>query len=773
MAAQFKATKTQTRRRTIHFALGHPSELPVNMLPLEADIYNKFKKMKEENVNAPKKEVAKAIAEEVVAFWQDKGNLPTLAVYSVQLKVIDVYERGRNVLKIPRDRREKLLDEMDREEAGAGDENKIGRKKKKMDTLDKLFDISSCFHQSRSSCNCPAAKKVAEREFPFLNDQRTERMMSIATKDDKVTKAWDKLRDKKEKNAKYEEKEATRQIEVRQTAASRKKEFLEDQKDAQSYNDNDFIHLPKKAGTNQNRLTISRFSTELDRYNVSDGAGVALATALLEDLGMISDEKKDLVFDRFKIRRARQRHRTMKKKEKQASMEGKLFCIGTDGKRDKKTKVIIEKEVNNNVIESRAEVTEEHIVYTDPFNYISHSVIDEGCGDGHNLGKDLVDVVREFKSEDTLECIVCDGTSVMTGCYNGVLANVERELGRELQWSICQLHANECPMRHVFQELDGGYGTSGPTSFHGPMGKAITEPDKHLQPVVKFVPVTSPDLPELPDSVVHDLSRDQYLMYRYCVAVHNGEVPADLASQKPGGINHASWLTFAENALIDYTRDPKPSAAKRKFISYIQKVYVPAWFIIKTKPHIRHGARNTFTIMQLIKKQPSKVQEVAKKSFQHNSFFAHSSNLFLTMLTDDRENVRQKAVNAIVDMRHGEVVSKIEKTSSGLRVFRVPELRWDAKDYTEMIGWDLELFTEPAVTRKLSDNALREAYAAPLEIPKFPNNSQSVERAVKLVSEACHQVFGQERRHELCVSRQAARLERAAYNTKKDFKRNV
>ena len=139
MAAQFKATKTQTRRRTIHFALGHPSELPVNMLPLETDIYNKFKKMKEENVNAPKKEVAKAIAEEVVAFWQDKGNLPTLAVYSVQLKVIDVYERGRNVLKIPRDRREKLLDEMDREEAGAGDENKIGRKKNKMDALDKHF----------------------------------------------------------------------------------------------------------------------------------------------------------------------------------------------------------------------------------------------------------------------------------------------------------------------------------------------------------------------------------------------------------------------------------------------------------------------------------------------------------------------------------------------------------------------------------------------------------------------------------------------------------
>ena len=237
-----------------------------------------------------------------------------------------------------------------------------------MDTFDKLFEISSCLHQSRSSCDCPAAKKVAEREFPFLNDQRTERKMSIATKDDKVTKAWDNLRDKKEKNEKYVEKEATRQNEVRQTAASKRKEFLEDQKDAKSDNDSDYINIPKKAGTNQNRLTISRFSTELDRYNISDGAGAALATALLEDIGMISDEKKDLVFDRFKIRRARQRNRTIKKKKQQASLEGKLFCIGTDGKRDKKTKVIIEKEVNNNLVESRAEVTEEHIVYTDPFN---------------------------------------------------------------------------------------------------------------------------------------------------------------------------------------------------------------------------------------------------------------------------------------------------------------------------------------------------------------------------------------------------------------------
>ena len=143
------------------------------------------------------------------------------------------------------------------------------------------------------------------------------------------------------------------------------------------------------------------------------------------------------------------------------------MCICTDGKRDKHTKV------NNNIVRTQTEVTEEHIVYTDPKNYITHSVIEEGKGDGCSLGKDLVDIVREFNSQDTLECIVCDGTAVMTGCYNGMVASAERELGREVQWSICQLHGNECPMRHVFQELDEGFGTSGHKSFHGPLARQL------------------------------------------------------------------------------------------------------------------------------------------------------------------------------------------------------------------------------------------------------------------------------------------------------------
>ena len=79
-----------------------------------------------------------------------------------------------------------------------------------------------------------------------------------------------------------------------------------------------------KADSDQNRMKISSYAAQLDKYSISDGAGAALATALLEDLGMVTEKNRSLVFDRFKIRRARQRVRSAKKKEKKADLSGML-----------------------------------------------------------------------------------------------------------------------------------------------------------------------------------------------------------------------------------------------------------------------------------------------------------------------------------------------------------------------------------------------------------------------------------------------------------------
>ena len=59
----------------------------------------------------------------------------------------------------------------------------------------------------------------------------------------------------------------------------------------------------------------------------------------------------------------------------------------------------------------------------------------------------------------------------MTGARNGAVRNLEELCKRSVQWSICLLHCNELPFRHVFQALDGK--TSSPDSFSGPVGKSL------------------------------------------------------------------------------------------------------------------------------------------------------------------------------------------------------------------------------------------------------------------------------------------------------------
>ena len=123
----------------------------------------------------------------------------------------------------------------------------------------------------------------------------------------------------------------------------------------------------------------------------------------------------------------------------------------------------------------------------------------------------------------------------MTGWKIEAIAELERNLGRALQWLICLLHGNELPWRHVFDLLDGGFGTSGPNSLKVPIGQTLTE-ELYLKKVVAFAPITT-TLEDICEETVKDLSRDQLLLYAKAIA--SGNVPPTLAAQKPGGLNHS------------------------------------------------------------------------------------------------------------------------------------------------------------------------------------------------------------------------------------------
>ena len=74
---------------------------------------------------------------------------------------------------------------------------------------------------------------------------------------------------------------------------------------------------------------------------------------------------------------------------------------------------------------------------------------------------------------NSLLAIGCDGTVVNTGNKNGIIAKVERYVGRPLQHLICLLHLNELPLRHLLKELDGA--TKGPDIFSGSIGKLLVD----------------------------------------------------------------------------------------------------------------------------------------------------------------------------------------------------------------------------------------------------------------------------------------------------------
>ena len=71
---------------------------------------------------------------------------------------------------------------------------------------------------------------------------------------------------------------------------------------------------------------------------------------------------------------------------------------------------------------------------------------------------------------------------------------------------------------------------------------------------------------------------------------------------------------------------------------------------------------------------------------------------------------------------------------------------------------------------QISSEALDEACLTPVTFPPFPCHSQSVERAVKLVTEAASKVCGEDKRHTHILSVNACRKARKPFKSKKHYK---
>lgn len=507
----------------------------------------------------------------------------------------------------------------------------------------------------------------------------------------------------------------------------------------------------------RNLKTLPVLAKTLDRYGVSDRAGAAIASAVLQDYGVIKNEDNLNVIDRHKVRRARdnQRQKLQKSQSDAILLKGLYF----DGRKDK-TLFYSDNRKRTSI--------EEHIVLLQEPDSIYLGHISPVSGSAQNIVKSMLEFFHLSSiSTDHLQVVGCDGTNSNTGHKGGVITLLEHRIKRPLQWFICELHANELPLRHLVQHLDGN--TSGPRAFQGPIGGALNECEK--LPIAKFQVISS----TLPDISFSDLGTDQKYLFDICQAIINGTCSESMSKRNPGRLNHSRWLTTANRILRLYVASENPSEELLVLATFVMKVYAPMWFVIKSKPSCVYGAKHVFETIKLCRYLPDELKTVVYPVIQRNGYFGHPENLLISMLWDESSIIRKLAVLKILKARRNEnSVGGNSSNTVDIRKFTIPTFNFDATAYYDLIDWQNVSYSEPPITKRLSEEQLWQIVEEPqssaiLHIKDYPCHTQAVERAIKLVTQASSTVCDKNRRDGVIRSTLESRNLMPKFETKKDF----
>lgn len=256
-----------------------------------------------------------------------------------------------------------------------------------------------------------------------------------------------------------------------------------------------------------------------------------------------------------------------------------------------------------------------------------------------------------------------------------------------------------------------------------------------------------------------------------CLAVASEDVPQSLVDRKPGTLSHSRWITLANRILRVYVTTTKPSQNLKVIVEYVIKVYAPTLFEIKRYPSCVNGPIHLFQLIKRSRFLPPEIRRHVDVVLGNNAYFAHLENLLLAMINDDRPFIRELAWFRILQ-------TKQTNTNDSIRPFRLPKLNFNALDYIEMIDWDVTPITPPPLLRRIeiNMNTIRPLLIKKLECHEFgslivgiPNNTQAVERTVKLVTQSANRVCGQSQRDGFILSTLQSRSDMSRFLSKKDY----
>ena len=146
---------------------------------------------------------------------------------------------------------------------------------------------------------------------------------------------------------------------------------------------------------------------------------------------------------------------------------------------------------------------------------------------------------------------------------------------------------------------------------------------------------------------------------------------------------------------------------------------------------------------------------------ERNAFCCLGENFLLSLLCSSDEEHRRIGVEKVMEIRAGPTLL--------LTPTNIPCINFEAVNWGELIDVSSLQCHQPPCVRNLSDAELESMKEEQNQPPPFPLHSQSVERAVKLTSEASTTSYMWEKRHNSIVSKNKSRAERPEFRTKKDY----
>ena len=573
-------------------------------------------------------------------------------------------------------------------------------------------------------------------------------------------------------------KKVEAELEERLEAAKSELDLLDDQPEYE--NDQEIASLEENTKqidiSQRNTVALNCTAQTSMRYGLSIRGTSAVCSAYLLDLikgGILSPSKIYLAVDPRKLRRARDRVLSQaSERGNEKTTKDDIKCVMFDSRLDQTKVSLFNKETGKYypdvVVEDHYTVTDGEgrflVHLTKPSNkphgtedeleeeeQVANEEVEEGEEEDEEEPEDrerrerlekiidedpkpasivarmIYNWMRIHGVDKSVQCLAGDSTNSNTGWRNGVMAWLEKFLGRKVSWLICQLHTNELGLRHLFQELDGK--TNSKTGWSGELGKLLpTVKDMEVNP--NFEPLALGNLVELPKDIEDQLSTDQSILYKRVQAVRTGVLSKDVALLTGGSLVHSRWLTFASELCMLWMSKHGLTGELydrlRTVVTYIVSVYAVLWFEIKMKNSWLDGPRHVLKHLECLRLQSQEVQKILLPYLKTSSWYAHSEPILQTMLASSNQDERNFAVDKILKMRGREDFGK-----SDPRKRKLPKMNIEATSLLDLIDW--RRAHEPVLTLKLTRDEIKEFKSKPMEVPYFPGDTQAVERAVKEV----------------------------------------